>query len=113
MSALLVAGICVITDYYSDKYKSSLDPSSGELQGEPSIKRVIPRLLIASLTFFLIFLERENFKGEELSGLMDVILMSLVMLHLIYQVKHGLNSTLTYDEWSEKCENYKNMIKKQ
>jgi len=51
-------------------------------------------------------MERENFSTPVTPGLLDAVMMISVMFHLIYESKHGITN-ITYDEWIEKCEDYK------
>jgi hypothetical protein len=74
-SSLLVAGVSIISDYLSDRYKSSLDTR---------FKRILPKFSLALLTFVLIILEWENFELPVTCGLLDIVMMVTVLLHLIY-----------------------------
>lgn len=105
MSALLIAGISVITDHVSDLYKTSLDASADKANkdAKPSKIRVLPKAFLASLTFFLVYLERENFYMKEgLAPFLDNLMMTCVAIHLVYQCYHGLCDHLSYDQWSDK-----------
>jgi hypothetical protein len=123
MSALLVAGIGTISDYLADKYKTVLDPTASDESGKQKAedeseswasffclnwfnKRIIPNLSLAMLTLMLIYMDSECLTTPVTAELLDTVMMISVMIHLFYQCYHGLDKT-TYDEWSEKCEDYK------